>query len=170
MDLLILNIILPLTLGVVTTLLVDWIRTKRQHPSLSVKERVIIGAVVALTIAVVILFLPPYKVSGINWCVDSNQSIKVTGRLTTWLLGMPASDGEVQIKIFPVGENSPIWREKVARTSQDGTFTITFLPPLPPADKQYLINTAYNRRILSLWEKWEISDFRMGELSRCSIP
>jgi|GEM_PF-2182755 len=170
MDILIKGI-LTLIIGVATPFVVDWIRAKRQQPSLSPRERVTIGAVVVVVIAVGFLVLPPYNVSGVTWCIDSNQSVKVTGRLTTSLLGTSVSDGEVQVKIFPVGGDRPIFPEKIARTSADGMFTVTFPPlPSPPADKGYLINTAYKRYILSVWERWEINDFRMGDLSRCPTP
>ncbi|MBI5954993.1 MAG: hypothetical protein HY865_25320 [Chloroflexi bacterium] len=172
MDILIKNILVPLIIGVVTPFIVDWIRTKLQHhESLSPKERVIIGAVVAVAIAVALLFLPPSNVSGVNWCLDSNQSVKVTGRLTTSLLGTSVGDGEVQVKIFPVGGDRPIFPEKFARTSADGMFAVTFPPlPLPLTDKGYLVNTAYKYYILSALERWQITDFRMGDLSRCPIP
>jgi hypothetical protein len=172
MDTLIKNILIPLMIGIVTPFIVDWIRTRVQHrESLSAKKRVIIGAVVAAAIMAVLLLLPPYAISGVNWCLDSNQSVKVTGRLTTNPLGTAVGDSEVQVKIFSVGGDRPIFPEKFARTSADGMFSVAFPQlPLPLADKGYLVNTAYKYFILSAWEKWQIADFRMGDLSQCPTP
>lgn len=110
-------------------------------------------------------------VASVNWCLDSNQAVKTTGRLTTRLLGTAVGDGEVQVKVFPVGENRPIFPEKFVRTAADGTFVVT-LPPLQPplADKGYLVNIAYKYYILSVWERWQITDFRMGDLFQCPNP
>lgn len=172
MDILIKNILIPLLVGVVTPFIVDWIRTKLQHhESLSPKERVVIGAGVAVAVAVGILVLPPYSVSSVNWCTDSSQSVKVTGRLTTSLLGTSVGDGEIQVKIFPVGGDRPVFPEKFARTSADGMLTVTFPPlSLPLSDKGYLANIAYKRFILSVWERWDMNDFKMGDLSQCPTP
>jgi len=170
MDIVMSYILIPLVVGVVGQFVADGIKTHREGVRLILRERVIIGAIVAVIVGVGLLLWPPYKPSAVNWCIDANQAVRVTGRLTWSLLGTPVSDGEVQIKIFPLGQDSPISREKIARTTADGIFTVTFAPPLPSADRQYLINTAYKREILGLMERWEIEDFRMGDLSRCPVP
>ena len=172
MDILTKNILIPLVIGVATPFIVDWIRTKIQHrQSLSPRDRVVIGTVVAVAIAIVLLSLPPYSVSGVNWCSDSNQSVKVTGRLTASLFGTPVGDCEVQVKIFPIGEDRPIFPAKFSKTSADGMFAVKFPSfPLPLEDKGYLVNTAYKYDILFIWERWKITDFRMGDLSQCPTP
>ncbi len=144
----------------------NWIRQWQDKP-LTRRDGAIIFLAVAGVIAVVLLFLPPYNVSDVNWCEDPNQSVKVSGRLATRFLGTSVGDEEIQIKIFPVGEDRPIAPEKIARTTTDGMFAVTFSPPLLSTYKNYLINTAYKNYILSVWERWQISDFKMGDLSQC---
>jgi len=171
MNILIKNILIPLIVGVATPFIVDWIRKLIHREPLSKKERVVIGAMVTVAIAMVILLLPPYDISNVTWCSDTDQSVKVTGRLTTRLLRTSVGDNEVQVKIFPVGGDRPVFPEKFSRTSADGMFVVTFPSlPLPLADKGYLVNTAYKYSMLSVWERWQIKDFKMGDLSQCPSP
>ncbi len=131
------------------------------------KRNIIIGVVIAVII-IVGLFIPPYNVSDVNWCANSGQSVEVIGRLTTKLLKTSVSDGLVQIKVFEIG--SPFQHSedtKYATTSADGWFAVTFPPPIPSADKTYIINVAYSYNYLLLGERWKISNFGVGALLPC---
>ncbi len=166
MDALIKYIVVPLVIGVATPFIVEWVRSKRDQPILSPRERILIGGAAAVAIAVVLLVLPPYNISSVSWCTDANQSVKVTGRLTTNLLGTPVGDGEMQVKIFGIGQDRPLFPEKFARTTADGTFATNF-PSVAQTERGYLVNIAYKRFILNFLERWEINDFRMGDLESC---
>ena len=166
MDSLILYAVLPVFTSVVSTMISNWIVERSKGRSLTRKMRIAIVALVAVLIAGgLLLFLPPYKVSRVEWCRVSEQELSVKGRLNT-RLGTPADDEEVQIKIFPAGANSPLGaQEAFGRTSADGNFDIKIRLSLP-ADNRYLINTAYKYSTLSV-ERWQVSDFRMGDIRPC---
>ncbi len=167
MNFIIINLVIPLVIGVLASFIAASI-IKGQGKSLTRRDSAIFSLVVAGVIAIgFLLFLSPYSISGVNWCADSNQSVNVTGQLIAKIIRTSVRDEEVQIKIFVVGEDHPIVPGKNARTSADGMFAVTFPPPLPSADKNYLINTAYKHYILFIWEKWEIFDFKVGDLSQC---
>jgi hypothetical protein len=168
-DILVQNIFIPLVIGVITPFIVEWIKNRGRLPlSWSIKKRATVGAVAAVIFAVgFFLFLPPYKVSRVGWCKASDQEIKVTGRLTVSLLGTSADNGEVQVKIYQIGEDHPVAPEEFARTSADGMFDVIFRLSPTPTDKPYLVNVAYKYRALFLWERWQISDFTMGGIKQC---
>ncbi len=163
MEFIIIQIIIPLAIGVLTSFIAKWLKEE-----LKGKSVFIIGMIVALIVAIGFLFwLPPYKVMSVNWCLKTNGSLQVKGRLATLILGEPVPDRTIQIKVFKVGEEAAFKDAKSADTGVDGTFVVEFPPPGPTSGSNYMINTAYNYDPFLQEEKWKISNFRRGEPSPC---
>jgi hypothetical protein len=172
MDIFFEKILIPILVGVATPLIAKGlVRVFAPDKTLGWKAIVGIGVVVMVVAAIVISLLAPYKVTGISWCLRADGTVRVTGRLARTILGSSVPGYAVQTKIYEAGRGDPPFKSaKFATTGVDGTFTTEFPPPAPIAGTPYLINTAYKYDTFLSKERWEISDFGVGDPPSCANP
>ena len=127
-----------------------------------------VGVILVIVTAIMISLVPPHKVTDVSWCLQADETTRVTGRLTRTLIGSSVADHLVQIKIYEAGQGDPPFKMALfAMTDAEGVFTVEFSPPAPTSGTLHLINTAYMYNLWLLGERWEIRDFFMGPPQSC---
>ena len=161
------KIVIPLVVGIIVAVIIRFIAVIMDKP---LKWNVIFAVAILATIVsiIVIINLPPYKVTDVKWCSEENDEVRITGRLLTGIFGFSVPNRVVQVKVYVAGQGDPPFKEaKVPRTDIDGTFGVKFPPPAPSSRKLYVINTAYKYDTPLRKGMWKIKDFNAGDPSAC---
>ena len=140
--------LIPLVVGIIGAVIADSI-TGQAEPG--TKRRIVIAVLSGVTVAllsIIILFLftPPYRLTGFNWCQTQNQSVRIDGRLID-RYGKGVSGETLQIRIFPAGgdENSALEDAVFATTAADGRLSVEVQQSntWSRAGGKYVINFVY---------------------------
>lgn len=154
------EILYPLIISLIGGLIVYYL-TKGTKKSLATAVILFVTALFGPSI-----IIPPYNVANVDWCITSNNSLEVTGDLTS-LLGSSIANYPVQIKIYIAGEGEPPFKSaRWKSTDSHGKFVVEYGTPMPNPDTNYLVNAVYRYDSI-LGEKWKITDFYMGSPLRC---
>ena len=160
MEFVIVNVIFPILVGIVVDFIVKRINKDRLLP-------IIIGVLVALILFIGLLFIPPVRIAGVNWCSKQDGSTQISGRLTTSILGKSVAGEAVQIKVFEAGRSDPLGSETFTTTNAEGTFSVDIPQLSLSTSSSYLINVAYYYQRFILGERWLINDFAQGRPGTC---
>jgi hypothetical protein len=164
------QIIIPIIVGAIVTLIVEWISRKKE-PSKKINWKAIISIGICCIIFLFVLsviLLPPYKITDPKWCMEGDK-LRVTGHIETKIFGFAVSNYTVQIKIYEEGKGDPPFKDAIYIASDEqGNFEITYPRPFPENGKGYLINTAYKYDKFYKSGLWEIKDFYVSNPKECN--
>jgi len=130
--------ILPLIVGILGGVIVQLITKKRKFA---------VGTTIIIAVFCFgwFLYLPPYKVTDVHWCLNNDDSVKVTGRLSTLIFGKSVPDCPLRVNLRSVSKIiSPFPEADQLVTDIEGRFEERFPPPAPRPKKLYFVNIEYD--------------------------